>query len=186
MEAYSQALAIEPDLTAAFIGMAEVLQAQAQWDEAQSTYEQGLVEMPTSAWLMSAYARFLVDRGDETRALALLQQARDNVQDVPTMVVIAGIYDGLGMAEMSETLLNTALEQEPGSILALIGLGDFYEARGRTADAQLLYHQMIALNPGLPIGYLRLGNLANEAGDQATADEYAALAQQVAPGAFGP
>ena len=181
-------MVVETDLTAAYIGTAEVLQAQGRWNDAEATYEQGLIKKPTSAWLMSTYARFLVARGDSdsTQALALLQQAEDMVQDVPTMVIIAGVYDELGRVEKSEALLNSALELEPGSLLALVGLGDFYEGQGRTADAQLLYEQMVALNPGLPIGYLRLGNLANEAGDQATADEYAALAQQVAPGAFGP
>jgi hypothetical protein len=35
-------------------------------------------------------------------------------------------------------------------------------------------------------GYLRLGNLANKAGDQEAADKYASLAQQVAPESFRP
>jgi tetratricopeptide (TPR) repeat protein len=184
--AYSQALALEPDLSAAYIGLAEVLQAQERWDEAQSTYERGLAAAPASAWLLSAYAGFLLDRGDETRALALIQQATENVQDVPTMVAIAALYDEVGRADSSEALLQTALTQEPGSIVALIGLGDLYESQGRTAEARLLYEKVVALTPGLPTGYLRLGNLANAAGDQAAADEYAALAQQVAPESFGP
>ncbi len=186
LAAFSTALTVEPDLAAAYIGMGDVLQAQGRWDEAQANYEEGLIDIPTSAWLMSAYARFLVTQGDEIQALTLLQRAEKAVQDVPTMVIIAGIYGELGRLETSEGLLNAALEQEPGSILVLIGLGDLYERQDRMVEAQLLYEQMVALNPGLPIGYLRLGNLANVAGDQDTADEYAALAQQVAPGAFGP
>jgi Tfp pilus assembly protein PilF len=173
-------------LTAAYIGLAEVLQAQERWDEAQAAYEQGLAATPTSAWLLSIYSGFLLARGDETGALARLEQAAGYVQDVPTMVIIAGLYDEMGSPETGEALLQNALEQEPGSILALIGLGDLYERQGRTAEAQLLYERMVTLAPGLPIGYLRLGNLANLAGDLAAADEYAALAQQVAPGAFGP
>ena len=184
--AYTQTITIEPELTAAYIGLADVFRAQERWDEAQSTYEQGLAATPTSAWLLSVYAGFMLDRGDEAQSLVLLQQAAEHVQDVPTMVIIAGLYDELGRPEQGEALLETALAQEPGSILALIGLGDLYERQGRTDEAQLLYEKMVALTPGLPIGYLRLGNLANLAGDQTAADEYAALAQQVAPGAFGP
>jgi Tfp pilus assembly protein PilF len=166
--------------------MAEIFQAQEQWDNAQSAYEQGLAATPNSAWLLSVYAGFMLDRGDNDRALALLQQAAEYVQDVPTMVIIAGVYDEMGQSELGEGLLQTALEQEPGSILALIGLGDLLERQARTAEAQVLYEKMVALTPGSPVGYLRLGNLANAAGDQTAADEYAALAQQVAPGAFGP
>lgn len=186
MAAYSQTLAIEPDLTAAYIGQAEVFRAQERWDEAQAAYEAGLAETPTSAWLLSVYAGFLAERGAEAEALALLEQAGAQVQDVPTMVIIAGLYDEMGRPETGEGLLQRALAQEPGSILALIGLGDLYERQGRTAEAQLLYEKMVTLTPGLPIGYLRLGNLANLAGDQTAADAYAAQAQQVAPGAFGP
>jgi tetratricopeptide (TPR) repeat protein len=82
--------------------------------------------------------------------------------------------------------LQTALAQEPGSVLALIALGDLYEAQGRTPDAQLLYEKVVKLAPGLSTGYLRLGILANKAGDQEAADEYASLAQQVAPESFRP
>jgi tetratricopeptide (TPR) repeat protein len=135
---------------------------------------------------MSAYAGFLLDRGEETEALLLLEQARESAYDVPSLVAIAALYYEVGDAASSEALLARALELEQGSLVALIGLGDFYEEQGRTDEAQQLYEQVIALNPGLPLGYLRLGNLANAAGDQETADEYAALAQQVAPGYFGP
>ena len=186
LEAYSQALVVEPDLTAAYIGKAEVLQAQAQWDEAEATYQEAMAVKPNSARLMSAFAGFMFDQGEEAQALALLEQARERVYDVPTMVAIAGLYDELGQSDISEALLQTALEQEPGSLVVLIGLGDLYEGQGRVDEAAALYEQLIALNPGLPLGYLRLGNLANEAGDQETADEYAALAQQIAPGYFGP
>jgi tetratricopeptide (TPR) repeat protein len=118
--------------------------------------------------------------------LALIQQAQDEVQDVPTMVTIAALYDKVGRADSSEALLQKALAQEPGSVVALIALGDLYEGQGRTADARLLYEKVVTLTPGLSEGYLRLGNLAYQAGDQTGADKYAALAQQVAPESFGP
>jgi tetratricopeptide (TPR) repeat protein len=182
--AYSRAITLEPDLTAAYIGWAEALRAQARWEEAQSTYKQGLAVTPTSAWLLSAYAGFLLDRGDEARALAIIEQAKENVQDVPTMIAIAALYDKVGKKETSEALLQTALAQEPGSVVALIALGDLYEAQGRTNDAQLLYKKVVALTPGQSTGYLRLAILANKAGDQEAADEYASEAQQVAPESF--
>jgi tetratricopeptide (TPR) repeat protein len=102
------------------------------------------------------------------------------------MVAIAALYDKIGQADESEAVLESALEQEPGSILALTALGDLYEAQGRTEEAKALYEKIVALAPGISTGYLRLGNLANAAGDQAAADQYAALAQQVSPEAFGP
>jgi len=186
IEAYSKTLALDPDLTVAYTGLAEVWRTQDQWDKAQSIYEQGLAAQPTSAWLMSAYADFLFDRGDKTQALALVQRGTEVAQDVPTMVALAALYQQMGNTESSEVLLQSALAQEPGSIVALIALGDLYEEQGRTSDAQLIFEKTVALTPGLSTGYLRLGNLANEAGDQAVADHYAALAQQVAPGSFGP
>lgn len=184
--AYSRAITLEPDLTAAYIGRAEALRAQSRWDEAQSTYEQGLAVTPGSAWLQSAYAGFLLDRGEQDRALALIEQARQNVQDVPTMVAIAALYDKVGGKETSEALLQTAVAQEPGSVVAWIALGDLYEAQGRAEDAQQIYQKIVALTPGESTGYLRLALLANKAGDQESADKYAALAQQVAPESFRP
>ena len=184
--AYSRAIALEPDLTAAYIGQAEAMRAQSRWEDAQSSYERGLAVTPKSAWLLSAYAGFLLDRGEQTRSLALIQQAYENVQDVPTMVSIAALYDEVRQKETSEALLQTAIAQEPGSLVALIALGDLYEAQGRTSDAESLYKKVVALAPGMSTGYLRLGNLANKAGDQEAADEYASLAQQVAPESFRP
>jgi tetratricopeptide (TPR) repeat protein len=173
-------------LTAAYIGRAEALQAQERWEEAQSTYEEGLAFTPTSAWLLSAYAGFLLDRGDETQALTLIEQAREHVQDVPTMVAIAALYDQVGQNETSEAILQAALAQEPGSVRALIALGDLYEAQGRSSDAQLLYQKVVTLAPGLSTGYLRLAILANKAGDLEAADRYASLAQEVSPESFRP
>jgi tetratricopeptide (TPR) repeat protein len=173
-------------LLAAYVGQAQILQTQERWDEAQTVYEEAAAALPNSARLMGAYAGYLLDRGDETQALALLEEARGKVHEVPTLVTIASLYYELGETALSESLLQSALEMEPGSLVVLIGLGDLYEGEGRTEEARILYEQIVALNPGLPLGYLRLGNLANTAGDQETADEYAALAQQVAPGYFGP
>ncbi|MCA9932155.1 MAG: hypothetical protein KC419_26910, partial [Anaerolineales bacterium] len=101
------------------------------------------------------------------------------VHSTATLVALAPLYAQVDAADVGESLLLTAVVQEPGSLDVLLALGDFYVGQGNTDAAWDYYQQLLTLSPGLPIGYLRLSNLANDLGDRTQADLYAALVQEL-------
>ena len=104
---------------------------------------------------------------------------------------VAGAIDGLGhigyslpaamLAEL-DIVVATALEKEPGYLDALLALGDLYREQDDMDNARLEYEEIVALNPGVAVGYMRLGALANELGDEEEAERYLDAARQAEPG----
>jgi cytochrome c-type biogenesis protein CcmH/NrfG len=80
--------------------------------------------------------------------------------------------------------LRSALAQEPGSIDALLALGDAYRTQGDGDQARQAYEKIVSLTPGAAVGYLRLSGLANAQGDEDQAQRYVEAARQAEPGSM--
>ncbi len=78
--------------------------------------------------------------------------------------------------------LQAALEKEPGHLDALLALGDLYREQDDMDNARREYEQIVALTPGVAVGYMRLGALANELGEEEEAERYLEAARQAEPG----
>jgi tetratricopeptide (TPR) repeat protein len=62
--------------------------------------------------------------------------------------------------------LEAARQLEPGSVEALVALGDLYQGQGKVAEAKEAYRQATSLAPGVAAPYLRLAELALQQGDE--------------------
>lgn len=185
-QAYDRVLALAPSFEAAIVGKASLYFSRGQVNEAAAVYESGLAILPTSGSLLTNYAALRVEHGENEAAISLLEQAGQFAKDAETAVATARLWQTVGPDENAEQLLLAALEREPGSLDLLTALGDLYLDQSNYLAAEQQYEQLVALAPGNPVGYVRLGNLANERGDRTAAQNFAALAHQIDPSTGNP
>jgi tetratricopeptide (TPR) repeat protein len=140
--------------------------------------------LPASGELLTGFAAFWLKQDDETQALALLDRVPQLAPTAATLTARAGLYEQMGRADEAIGDLQIALEQEPGSLDALLALGDVYRAKADYAGAKQEYEKAVALMPGVPTGYLRLADLANEQGDSTAAEGYVEAARAAEPGSL--
>jgi tetratricopeptide (TPR) repeat protein len=181
-QAYSKALALAPTLVEAYTNLAALYESQERWDDARLIYQRGIAAAPTSGELLTQYGGFLLEHGDQGQGLALLNQATQIAPTASTLTVRAAVYGDLGRPEDAVRDLQTALEKEPGSIDALLTLGDLYQNQDNFDKARQEYEAVVSLTPGVAVGYLRLSGLANRQGDSKEAQQYIEAAQQAEPG----
>lgn len=179
---YSQALNLAPDLENGYSGLATLYQVNERWQEAESTFLRGLTIAPTSGRIISLYVAFLLAQARNQQALDFINQAIATTPTAQIFIARATVYLQLGQSAAAIADLQTALSQEPGSLEALVTLGDLYRAQGDFSNAQTTYDQLVAFSPGVPLGYLRLGELANQQGNIEQATQYAEIARALEPG----
>lgn len=184
--AYRQALTAAPTLTSAYRSLAELYIEQGRLEDAAATFERGLDVIPTSGRLLVGYARYWLDLGDQSQALDLLDRAVAVAPSAATRIERAAMLAEVGDSAEAERELAAAVAQEPGSIDALIALGDLYRARGDDDQAAAFYLQATEVMPGVPTGYLRLGQMAREREDRGEAVRFANLARDAEPGGLVP
>ena len=183
--AYKQALVLAPTLENGYVSLGGFYEAQARWDEMRAVYEQGLAVAPESPLLLVQVGRFHQSQENYAEALAWLDRAVISSPTAETMIARAPVYSAMGFDDAAERDLVTAVQIEPGSLDALIALGDWYRDRDDWAQAETYYRQALTLMPGVPTSYLRLSDLAITQDDQTAAEEYEAAAEAAAPGDFG-
>jgi tetratricopeptide (TPR) repeat protein len=182
--AYFQALSLAPTTVEAYIGLTTLYEDQERYDDAWAVYEQGLAAAPMSGQLLIGYGAFLIERGEEEQGLTVLDQAAQAAPTAATFIARAGVYRELGRVDDALQDLQIALETEPGSIDALLALGDLYREQDDFDSAEKKFQEIVSLVPGLPTGYLSLSALANDQGNQEEAEQYLEAARQAEPGSL--
>jgi tetratricopeptide (TPR) repeat protein len=102
----------------------------------------------------------LVDQGETERALALLAQADQIAPTVEMLLARSTVYTKLGRPDAALADLQAARNKEPGSLDALLALGDYYRDAGSTQEAQAAYAEATKLSPGISAGRVRLARLS--------------------------
>lgn len=179
---YQQALNLAPDLENGYTGLAALYQANGRWPEAEETFLRGLIIAPTSNRLIALYVAFLLAQERPQQALDFINRAIAATPTAPAFIARATVYAKMGQPEAAIEDLQTALSQEPGSLEALVTLGDLYRGQGDFGNAEITYNRLATLLPGVPLGYLRLGELANQQGNLEQAAQYAEIARALEPG----
>ena len=184
IEVYSHTLSLAPTLAEAYSGLATQYETKDRPDDAHAVYERGKALAPTAGSLLVQVGDFLRKQGEEEQALALLERAVQMSPTAATLVARSAVYQEMGRSDETLQDLQSAAQKEPGSLDVLLALGDWYRAQKDMDQARAQYEQILSLMPGLPVGYLRLGALANEEGDRAGAESYVEKARQAEPGAL--
>jgi tetratricopeptide (TPR) repeat protein len=127
---------------------------------------------------MSSYSRISYARelhGDTSGALEMMQQAVDsgvpNAENTAwSRTQLAGLYFNMGNLSQAESEYQRTLQDRPGYIYALAGLGRVRAAQGRTGEAIDLLKQATSAVP-LPDFVISLGDLYQVSGQAAAARE---------------
>ncbi len=130
-----KALSIDPGLAEAHVVLANVLQEEWHWAEAESEYKRALTLNPNSAEAHEWFALWLVCHGRTDEAVSTIKRARalDPVGisggSVAWILFQAHHFDEAIREESS------ALAVQPNNVLTLTGLGFALIAKNRPADA---------------------------------------------------
>jgi tetratricopeptide (TPR) repeat protein len=120
----------------------------------------GLKLVRSDGPLYIAYCDFLVDQGQTDQAMTLLAQADQVAPTVEMLLARSAVYTKLSKPEAALADLKAANSKEPGSLDALLALGDFYRDAGNTEEAQAAYAEATKLSPGIGAGRVRLARLS--------------------------
>lgn len=182
IRSYAEALVADPTRADAYTGLAAVYEAQKRPDEARAIYERGLRYVPMSGELLGNYTAFLAGEGEQDQALTLLDQVIERAPTATNRLARATLLASLGRTGDALQDAQAALDREPGSVDALLLLGDLQVAAAQNSEARAAYEEVIELAPGNPLGYLRLADLARTEGKTAQAGQYSDRAREVVQG----
>ncbi len=141
-----KALAIDPDLVEAHVVLANVLQEEWHWTEAEAEYRRALALNPNSAEAHQWFALWLVCQGRADEAVNTIKRARalDPVgvsgSSVAWILFQAHHYDDAVHEERS------ALATQPNSVGVLTGLGFALIANNQPADAIPVLEKAVSLS----------------------------------------
>jgi len=145
-----QALALDPNMVDAHVALAEVLQKQWQWSEAESEYKRALDLNPHNAIAHFGLATWLTCQGRAGESVTEVRQARaldpvavsgDNV----SWILFTAHRYGEAIRESRSTLA-----VDPENAPALLGLGFSLVANGQAQDAVPVLEKAVSLSKGSP------------------------------------
>ena len=145
-----KALSLDPDLVAAHVLLANVLQEEWHWAEAEAEYKRALALNPNNAGAQSWFAVWLLCQGRTDEAVTWIHSARalDPVgvsgDSVSWILFQAHRYDDA----IRES--NSALAVQPKDADALLGLGFALIADNRPADAIPVLEKSASLSDRSP------------------------------------
>lgn len=135
INAAQKALELDPNLAEARVLMANALQEQWRWTEAESEYKRALELNPNSAPAYEGYALWLVCHGRADEAVAYAERGRE-------LDPFAVSFEDLGWTlfqarrfSQAERELRAALTERPDDFGALMDLGFVLIAENRAGDA---------------------------------------------------
>lgn len=146
----SHALILNPRLLKARLQLIELLQNLRRADEAEKLLQLGLQLHPMSPELRKGYARCLLDAGNLSDALSILQPQPqpEIVDDLEYHALLAALFQETGEHQSAITAYRHLLDIRPQEGLWWMGLAISLDQSGAAVKAKDAYQQAIAL-PGL-------------------------------------
>lgn len=139
--------------------------------------EESLTFLLRANYWVPNHAELLLDTGiqeesmklyrDADKTLAQAQQLRPD--DLKTLYAIARVKMDLNQTQASETAWQLYLKQRPNDASAHFGYGLLLQMLQRIDEAKVQFQKSIDLHPQQSESYYRLGEIARDAGDVATA-----------------
>lgn len=145
-----QALALDPDLVQAHVLLADTLQGEWQWSEAETEYRRALDLSPNDADARAGFADWLSCQGRTDEAIAQIRFAR---QLDPTSVSGADVSWILFQAHRFDEAVResrSAAVVEPGDASTLLTMGFALIADNQAAAAVPVLEKAVALSNGSP------------------------------------
>ncbi|HEX4284173.1 MAG TPA: tetratricopeptide repeat protein [Terracidiphilus sp.] len=145
-----QALAIDPDLVQAHVLLANVLQEDWHWSEAEEEYRRALELNPNSADAHSGFALWLLTQGRAAEAVTWGQRGQELDPAAVTGDQVAWFLFHARRYEDAIRESRSAASVQPANARNLVGLGFSLIADNRPAEAIQVLEHALALSPGSP------------------------------------
>jgi tetratricopeptide (TPR) repeat protein len=132
-------------------------------ERALREYQLALRGDSSSVFLKGRIASLFFSIGDVNNATRMADRISEtDIRDVPTFILLAGIYAGANQTERALGLYDRAIDLKTGGSDAYFSKGTLLINLKRFADAERVFEQGIALGKDSPIGYYYLGRIAVE------------------------
>lgn len=159
-----KALALDPDLVEAHVVLANVLQEEWHWTEAETEYRRALELNPNAADAHAGFAMWLLSQGRTSEALASMRRARALDPVAISGDELSWILFQSHRYEDAIRESRSALALQPDDAGTLVGLGFALVANNQAADAVPVLEKAIALSNGSPAATGVLVRAYNHAG----------------------
>jgi TolB-like protein/Flp pilus assembly protein TadD len=145
-----KALALDPDLAQAHVLLANVLQEEWHWAEAETEYRRALELDPNNADANARFALWLSCQGRSEEALTLVQRARELDPSVVSGDRVAWILFHARRYEDAIRESHSALAIQPNNAVNLMDLGFALIADNKPDEAIPVLEKALTLSPGSP------------------------------------
>jgi len=149
--AYREALALNPQMVAAYLNLADLLRALDRDDEARTLLLQALAVTAENGNVLHALGLLETRSGDRDKALDYLRRAAE-LETLGTrhrFVYAIALHD-LGQPRMAVAQLARLLRQAPGDEQALSALANYSAELGEYQEAAHYAEQLVERYPGNP------------------------------------
>ena len=160
--AYREALAINPQLLAAYLNLADLLRAQQRDDDARQLLLGALEVIPENGNTLHALGLLETRSGSQDKALDYLRRAAE-METLGTrhrFVYAIALHD-LGQPREAIAQLGALLRQAPGDQQVLLALANYSAELGDKDKARGYAQQLVRIAPNNPNYQQLLQNLAN-------------------------
>jgi TolB-like protein/tetratricopeptide (TPR) repeat protein len=178
ISAARKALELDPNLTEAHVLLADVLQEQWRWTEAETEYRRALELNPNDADAYAGLALWLVCRGRTDEAVVSAKRGRELDPLAVSGHSIAWILFQSRRYDEAIRELRSALALEPNDAEALLFLGFTLVANNQPGDAIPVLEKAISLSNGSPAATGVLVRAYSHAGRRGDARRLLAQLQQ--------
>lgn len=165
IDAWQQALAMEPNDVSALSNLGSVLTYAGRLDDAVAQYRKALAADPENYKTRSNLGVALSRTGNTTEALEHLRRALElSPEDVPTLTALGGTLMQAGQLDDAVATLREAVELEPTYADAYNNLGGALSRKGAFAEAIPVFEKGLSLEPNSVPLLFNLGRARAAAG----------------------
>ncbi|GAB4057662.1 tetratricopeptide repeat protein [Uliginosibacterium sediminicola] len=167
---YRQAIALDPQLAAAYNNLAAVLQQQGELEQARQHATQAIVLAPNLSQAHFKLGEITREQGDYAASVAHFRHCLAlQADDEPSLLALAHSLCLLGAHDEAEALLHDALLRQPQALNLHYYLGNIYKERGAPQRALAEYAWCLEQAPDLWPAQMNSGLACWELGDLGSA-----------------
>ncbi|HXS82305.1 MAG TPA: tetratricopeptide repeat protein [Methylomirabilota bacterium] len=167
---YTEAARTDPTLRGPSFRVGELFAWKHQWDPAARAYREELHRDPDSRDAAREYALMLVELGDTTRPVRMLEElTRRDANDSKAWRALGFAYARLGRLDDAERAIRGSIALDAKSAAAWRDLGVIYAERGDERGARDAYRRALAIDPNELPTIINLANLEGRSGNHEAA-----------------
>lgn len=152
MAAIHEALAIDPQLTDAWIMKANIENVQRRPDLVEITMEDAKAALPNSSVIHQYFGNYLASQRQFDRAINSLKKAVSLSQDNPKVLTdYAAVLGQSGKYPESIMVLDTLLDKQPDNVTALFLKANAHLEIGQKEQSSKTVQKLLAINPDYPL-----------------------------------